>query len=644
MAKFIVEALSEALQRPYQQGDLQVTVGYLAGGLSIGPHRVLLKRNFDTACWIPPVGSRESHSIYYGDRMVARVVEHFMEVRKIEIPEAELVLVELDKAPEGLHPKTQKLDAQLRWFKETPHWDALVDWLVLAVAAYGRHEREHARQTIRDLKRVSKDLRLLKLPFQLFNLFEDARIEHHSRKEMGTAFGWTTFEALCPTDTPTALFLRCVQLEGAPDKDALESEEPYKPRPEVSIGSVAERVAHYYERACECTTSEQLYPVIAEFLLEFRADLKNPEKPESGDAGKGEGSDDEGGEAGDESGGGEGGDDSDSGSGSGESKGKGRGKPGDAEERAGDLSTAAEAAEEGDSFFEEFEEGAVIVGGNDAAAAEAEAEAKAKAKAKSGDGNGSSKGKGGQDIPESVAPQASGGQAAERYFLADEAGKLDEAYAKRLEKLTSILMRMFKTHSLPMATENPGQRVSGRHLARGELRYVQKRVFGGKGKRKYFIVYDCSGSMSGQPDREGKLFLLALNNIAKRGFLEGRLVLSGYVGRRPGWLSYSFPVKDDIILRIQTSHPSEGIQDALKDNLAHIKGMDDVFVYTDACITDAPLNKEFFARNKVWPVGLYVGDKDSTSEMERHFPQNVIKDRIEDLAETLLTRNRRTTG
>ena len=647
----IADTLSELLRKPYHKGDLDITVQYLVEGLKLGEYRVMLKRNYDTACWIPPMGKRGSHSIYYGDRMLGRIVERFVKVNSIEMPEVKKFTEDLVmqlaaekaaalKAKKPFNtkgsPKTLVLNSQIQWLKDNltvAQWELFGKWLLKAVASYGRHEREHARQTPRDLKVVNRDLRLLGIPFMYFNLFEDARIESWSREELDTDFEWMLFEELAPMDMPVNMFLRCIQLEGKRDTVALDSDAAYKPRPTLSVGHIAEQVEDYYARACKCNTTDKLYPIIMEFLEEFRDDLKPPPPPEDGEDGEGEGGSSSGkgktgkGKPSEEGGSGSGADDEDSDNG--------------AEERAGDLSTAADAAEEGESFFDTFDSDAEVVGGTDDAGKEAEEKAKSALK----DGT-APKGKGGKGpgSSESIAPQTSGGRAKTADFLAPTPGKIDDAYAKRVDNLTNMLMRMFKTHSLPAATESPGQRLSSRHLARGELKFIHKKVFGGKGKRKFSIIYDCSGSMSGKPDREGKLFLLALNNLAKRGFLEGSLILTGWVEGRPGWLAYPFPVKEELILSIQTNHGSEGIQDALKDNLKIISNMDDVFVYTDAQICDSPLDRAFFARKKIWPVGLYVGSTDNTSEMERHFPQNIIKDSIEILTETLLTRNRRTVG
>lgn len=652
----ITEALSEALRKPYHKGDVDVTVLYLVERKPIGEYRVVLKRNFDTACWVPPAGRRGSHTIYYGDRMVARVVDFFLKKKGIEgLPSTEeLKKLAQDRLTKklssiatklGLRAKvtdkvtlTHVLDEKLYWLKANlpkSIWFELMDQVAKAVKSYGRHERQHARETPQDLKVVTKDLKTLVIPFSYFNLFEDARIEHISRQELGDAFEWLDLEDIAPPDNPFNMLLRCIQLEGAPDIEALDNGAPFKADDERTVGVVADSVEGYYRRAVECSQAEQLYPIIAEFLREFKEDLPPP--PDESDKGEGKGKKGSGsGEPG------EGGDASDGDDGDDDDETNG------AEERAGDLSTAAEAAEKGDEFFSEFEADAEVVGGTDAEGKVAESKAKSKVRGENDKAPPKGKGTGhAMGMLESIAPTASGGRAQEDQFLARFAGAIDDKYRARVDNLTQMLMRMFKVSNLPAYNESESRRMSGRHLARGEVKFVHKKTFGGKGKRKYTIVFDCSGSMGingGKPTREGQVLLLALNNLARRGFLEGSLVLSGYANCQPAWLQYKFPVKDEIILRIHPCHGAEGLQNSLHDNLKHIQGMDDVFVYTDAHITDAPLNREYFASRKVWPVGLYVGSTEAASEMGRHFPQNIIRDTIEEVVETMLTRNRRTVG
>lgn len=651
--------LGDALRNAYHRGDLQVKMLYLVERLPLGKYRVMLKRNFDTACWIPPIGSRGSHSIYYGDRMLQRTIEFFCEQIKAEMPDlpkkeelAEAACNRLldeakaayKKAGRAHHARVAEpelkdikptsldmLNQLVIWLKSNltdEQWDEFMTLLIDAVETYGRHERSHARETPRNLEATTSDLKDIGVPFTVFNLFEDARIEHISRQELRRVFGWNRFENINKTDNPLNMFHRLIFLEGEPDLEALDSTDTLPHGEEVS--QVAESVEAYYKRAIACTTAEMLYPIMVEFVTEFEEYVKAlpPPPGSSAGAGTGAGSGSPGATGGDPSGGSE-----------------------EAESEGGytsgaDLTIAAEAAAKGEDFFEEFEEGTEVVGGTDEEGEAAEAEAKEKlAPSKSRSNAKVDPNKdGGQGIPDSVTPTASGGQATEPAFLAEKAGAMDESFRARIDKVTTMLMRMFRSIELQVPTEAPGRRMSSRHLARNEIRFPRKMLMGGKGKRRYSIVYDCSGSMSGSPDREGKVLLLALNNLARRGYLQGSLVLSGYVNGQPGWLQYDFPVAEDILLRIVPGHCSEGLQAAMADNLKHIKGMDDVFVYTDAAITDEPLDRDFFARNRIWPVGLYVGSEERAGEMDRHFPQNIIRDSIEDVVEAMLTRNRRTVG
>lgn len=652
--------LNTRLHQPYKDGDGAATLAALLAGLKIGEHRVMLKKDFDTACWVPPVGKKAAHSIYYGDQMLTNVLQFFMEKLGLTPPE------EVPAGKDSSSPATRAFNARLDWAYETldpAQWAELKALMVKAVTAFGRHERAHALFTPQDLKKVTADLKLLKLPFSLFNLFEDARIEERERKAQGENLGWLGFEKQGEPTSPLGLFFRCIQLENTPDEAALASttllESMTAPWHGKEVREVAARVADYYQRTIACEHATELYAI----MVEFRKEFGNPPPDESGksdDEGEGDG-DGEGSDSGESSGkgkskgkgkgeeeskessGSEGAEGSDASAESGDAEGAGGDTEGMGECDPGDLTTAAAAAEEGDKFFESFDSNAAVADGEGAEAAEA----KAKAKAKAGKPPSSTKGSPAMGIPDSIGPVASGGEAHPRHFLSDRPGSIDKAFQARVDSLVTKLMRMFKTHSLNMATENPGHRLSGRHLAKGELRFIHKKVYGGKGKRKYSIVFDCSGSMNGYPAREGKLLLLALNTLAQRGYLEGSLILSGFPSGRPGWLRYAFPVKPEIILSITTRHSSEGLQASITDNLKHLKGMDDVFVYTDANICDTPINRAALAQSRIWPVGLYAGDAENESiqrEMARHFPQNIIKDTIDAVVESMLIRNKRTIG
>lgn len=594
MSEFLLsQALAPSLKKQYHQGNINITLMFLLNKITLGPYRVMLKRDFDTACWIPPVGSRGSHSIYYGDRMLTRVVDYFVKCKSLPVPSAAEYAAKHSEKLKKSRSKGKKFDPieaqilDIQRLTTRDDWDDLVSMLTKAVSAYGRHERAHATETPQNLKTVNKDLKLFGIPFVIFNWFEDARIENISRIQFtDKPFGWLELEDIAQLQAhPIALFARRIQLEGLPDSEAID-------HPDHALASMAGRIAYYYGGAIKAPTGEHLYPLMKEFMTEFKELLATAPNLK-GTHFTGEHDD-------------------------------------DSEGDAGDLSTAAEAAEKGDEFLTEFESDAVVVGGTDDEGKKAEARSKTEAV------------KPAAEAPAgSVKPTAKGGRSPEGKMLTKTPGTIDEVFKARLNELVRMLMKMFKSNTLNMAAEAPGNRISSRHLARGELRYIHKRVYGGIGKRRYDIIFDCSGSMDGKPSREGKLLLLALNTLAKRGYLEGNLILTGWNGSAHCWAKYSFPVQDEVILRINVSCGAEGIQGTMKDNLAELKRSDDVYVYTDANITDDPLDRDFFARHGIQPVGLYVGSEEASPSMAEHFPQNIIDSSIERVVERMLCRNRR---
>lgn len=67
-----------------------------------------------------------------------------------------------------------------------------------------RHELGHLRWTYRDLPHINERLKQVGIPFKLWNLFEDARIEHIERQRTGKKFNWALFEEIPaqPEDAP----------------------------------------------------------------------------------------------------------------------------------------------------------------------------------------------------------------------------------------------------------------------------------------------------------------------------------------------------------------------------------------------------------------------------------------------------------
>lgn len=173
------------------------------------PFLVMMKPDFDTACWsfLPP------HRIYIGDKCLGRA--------KQKLSEAELV-------------------AYLK--------------------AFFKHEVSHLRWSERNLDVVNTALQARGIPFALWNLFEDARIEHLERGRSGDLFGWAWYEEVVRPRAgapikPLSDFFRLIQLEN----EEREARAPV--------------VVEFYDRAIAARTSLELIPVLVDWMRRFPGEV-----------------------------------------------------------------------------------------------------------------------------------------------------------------------------------------------------------------------------------------------------------------------------------------------------------------------------------------------------------------------------------
>ena len=169
---------------------------------------VKMKPKFDTACWsyLPP------HRIYIGENCLSR-------------------------AKKGLS-KQDRLDY---------------------LEAFLRHEVSHLRWTERDLKMANEVLAKSGIPFGLWNLFEDARIEHLERGRSAKKFNWALYEDVAVSmpgvfGSPFNEFFLLIQLENEGRADRM---------PEV---------VEFYDRAIAAPTAMALIPILEDWLRRFGKD------------------------------------------------------------------------------------------------------------------------------------------------------------------------------------------------------------------------------------------------------------------------------------------------------------------------------------------------------------------------------------
>lgn len=150
-----------------------------------------------------------------------------------------------------------------------------------------RHETEHGLQTDRT-NAVAETCESGGIPFRLWNLFEDCRIEYNSATRTGGdgAFRWINFQDVDDEySKPTALLWATKTNEAG-----------IKAQPSASVPkwSGAEKVMYhgkskktrlvildFYQRACSCATSMDLIPVCLEWINIFGIEVEDGIAPDS---------------------------------------------------------------------------------------------------------------------------------------------------------------------------------------------------------------------------------------------------------------------------------------------------------------------------------------------------------------------------
>lgn len=150
------------------------------------------------------------------------------------------------------------------------------------------HEYGHALATIRKVESFACRLERAGIPFSLWNLFEDSRIERYKRTVNDFKFEWLEFESFTTRVAAKALFFLMVQAEGNQAKVRRLVEDA----PEPGAQELYERVLPFYIRAVSCRNSTDLYPLLKEWLMTFPEEVRPSSS--KGKNGEGRGKDGEG--------------------------------------------------------------------------------------------------------------------------------------------------------------------------------------------------------------------------------------------------------------------------------------------------------------------------------------------------------------
>lgn len=449
-----------------------------------------VKKGLDTACWSfqPPMG----HRVYVGDGIAKRM-------------------------------KPGLTTTQQEYY----------------IGSYVAHEISHARHTERDMKAIQAMIGKIACPFDLFNLFEDSRIEELWRKLTSRPFLWSELEVLGPAtgDTPLGAFFLFVQGEGQIPAGV----------PISNPDQVAE-VENYYQAALAVPDTLSLQPVLADWLARFGATIPPNIRFLGGEA--------------------------------------------------GELATGA---------MLQLDSGMRL---------------RFDAEAEEGEG---------EDTK--ITGHVEGG------LLSEEETQVDTQSVSRLaQKFERVFHEPVRSHY----SHEGSKRISATRYAIGRPCYRHRTEAQARTKRVGLVV-DCSGSMGGPHIEAAQQLVAVLNRLACQGKVQGALVLSGVTDGTALSETFPWPVEDEIIRRIHAFGEAEGLQSAITIHANALRECEQVYVFTDANITDEPLNLSLLRSHGIFVCGLYVGDSRRAVEpMRRHFERFFVRDTLDGLIDALLSGGLRT--
>ena len=461
--------------------------------------------------------------------------------------------------------------------------------------SFGYHEISHSLHTTRDLKELNKRLKEEEIPFPLYNLFEDARIEHLFREKFKRPFRWRKWEEeqmdgklvkwlsyyfdyseqieswketgslwdLPLRADPAQMFLLIVQAEGKapylkgvhmPFDDAVEVQTswgtynvPKKRRenhPELEerknlINDLIARIKDYYDRAIKVKTEEEMIELLKEWCEEFpqtRSGDGNwiPQLIPSG------------------------------------------------EKEDGDEVVELSFSDPDEMTDEEFEQI-----WNDAVTE--------------------------NDDRDDGGEPGGLGERGDREYTKGEGDRIIEHsnYRERIDwdrvkKDAERLLKSFRSTTLKRDTTIPSKRLSTRKLATDRDDIYRREEEISFRMRPFTVIVDCSGSMYEMVPEQHHITAI-FNEIVRRTGVEAYLIFTKNKSRE----LFRLPVKKDVIEKIPYDGMSENILGGLIGFEDYILRTDFIFIVSDMQITDywratEEKIKEFRKKGKE-VIGIYKG-------------------------------------
>jgi len=507
------------------------------------PILINIKKDFETACWS---FKNNTHTIYIGDKLEKDLL------RKSNLKEK--------------------------------------------IFAYLYHELGHANFTIRDFAYVNKELKREKISFQLFNLFEDARIEHLSRTNFGYSFNWTDFEELkedSNNETILMTFFKIIQTENKKFFDT-----PYY-----------EEAKKFYNKTISCGSFEELLEILKDFVNKYGNDIKNDLKELNQNftletrlgeliANQNEETLDEEGNI-----------------------------------SCGDLELSA-LCEEDEEIRNEMNNNCENIIQNSID--------NVKELQESFDSERGVKYL--KDIESSDTSTLEFSTSKDLFDLSQKPKKLNKKEKNILDRILIDLEKMFINKDITKINSKTSSNQFNiknviRHKAGDFNVPIYKKSVEEEDEnkdKKIALILDLSGSMNGVPHKNQRILTVALNRLAIKKCIQG-YIIGSKIGRKDlvHCQIVKLPSSEDFLLTSKADGGGEGIGYSIKKAMPYLKNCDHIFIFTDGQIHD--LDLKFIKTNErdIYDktIGIYVGEREHSNERFKEWFKNTIIE--DDLLKTI---------
>lgn len=200
----------------------------------------------------------------------------------------------------------------------------------------------------------------------------------------------------------------------------------------------------------------------------------------------------------------------------------------------------------------------------------------------------------------------------------------------RLNKLTQLFKGIIKRGMVKYNSIIPSKKLNIRNYTLGSDKIFKKQQYDNGKSEKLSVILDCSGSMSGSHLYAGKELLIIINRLAKQGLIRGNIILT----ESSEQVLLPMPVDEKIIHSIQTGG-GEGFKTTIEKYGNVLKESGKVFIFTDGEIGDEP-DSDYNRKLGIKTYGLYVGEKDQTAQLKKFFNEAISKTSLEDVINELL--------